>query len=347
MAAPTTAAQSDTAILNHCVRYLARTNADARHNYKNCFASDDPRARIAEAWRFPLIDSYRNPDDPDASRGRNAVTFVYTPLADEPPQSVSVVGTFGQLYEPLPLRRLQWRGQPTDYYATTVVVPHGQIHTYKFWVDGELVPDPLNPQQQTSDKGERWSRFFGHYCTQPLTLERWEYEILDRLTDHILPFRTAAGRRFLARHYDRSDRERAGSYQLDRGVGAANFIDKLLVREERYNLVDYRICLDLLRTVLKAREPYTDPGRMARQTYVDLYDELAGGEVADWDYQRYQNPTYFLKLLRRHTYTGAFAHPKYGGNIGAAGWAYLASRYPFDWARAMEEPLGTNPDYWG
>ena len=85
--------------------------------------------------------------------------------------------------------------------------------------------------------------------------------------------------------------------------------------------------------------------------------------VQGWDYSRYSSPRYFLQLLRRHTYTGAFSHPKYGGNAGAAGWAYLAHNLAdpitgalasaesqttaFDWSRALEKPLGRSPEYHG
>ena len=69
---------------------------------------------------------------------------------------------------------------------------------------------------------------------------------------------------------------------------------------------------------------------------------------------RYGSPLYFLQLLRRHTYTGAFSHPKYGGNVGASSWAYLSERYKdtqgqtlFDWRKAIEKPLGINADYHG
>ena len=52
--------------------------------------------------------------------------------------------------------------------------------------------------------------------------------------------------------------------------------------------------------------------------------------------------------------TGAFVHPRHGGNSGTAGWAYLESRFRdaddktlFDWRQAMEAPLGRNTDYRG
>ena len=56
---------------------------------------------------------------------------------------------------------------------------------------------------------------------------------------------------------------------------------------------------------------------MSRNTYFALYDEMASDNVADWDKSAYSSPQYFLYLLRRHVVTGAFCHPKYGGNAGA------------------------------
>ena len=43
---------------------------------------------------------------------------------------------------------------------------------------------------------------------------------------------------------------------------------------------------------------------------------------------QYSDPRKFLYILRRHAVTAAFSHPKYGGNVGTAGWAYLAEQYP-------------------
>jgi hypothetical protein len=77
--------------------------------------------------------------------------------------------------------------------------------------------------------------------------------------------------------------------------------------------------------------------------------------VPGWDYEAYGNPRFFLQLLRRHAITGAFAHPKYCGNAGASGWAYLEERYRdpqtgatlFNWRQAQEPPLGTSEHYRG
>jgi hypothetical protein len=81
---------------------------------------------------------------------------------------------------------------------------------------------------------------------------------------------------------------------------------------------------------------------------------MADDYVSGWDTSKYNSPRYFLELLRRHTVTGAFSHPKYGGNVNGVGWAYLEDRYSdstgatlFDWRAALEQPLGTNADYLG
>jgi hypothetical protein len=70
------APKDTTYVLNHCTKYLARDNSDARHNYGQ-YEPGDPRAKISEAWRFPIIDSYFDGQDYRASHAFNIVTFVY------------------------------------------------------------------------------------------------------------------------------------------------------------------------------------------------------------------------------------------------------------------------------
>jgi hypothetical protein len=144
---------------------------------------------------------------------------------------------------------------------------------------------------------------------------------------------------------------------LDEPVGAANFIDKILAREEAHHLADYKVCLELIDGLLRRRNPYIEPAAMPLSMFEDLYDQLGNADHATidgWDYASYGNPRYFLQLLRRHTYTGAFAHPRYGGNVGGLGWSYLERLAQdvrgttcFDWRRAQEPPLGRNPEYHG
>jgi hypothetical protein len=344
--------EEDQYVLNYCAKYLARDNTDARHNYGQ-FDAGDERGLICESWRFPLVDTYSDGADPAGSYPFNQVTFVYR--AATAPQQVAVVGTFANLFEPIPLRPIA----DTPYFTVTAVIPKGEVHRYKFVVDGQAVIDPVNPQRVAQDNGRAWSRFFTQLATEPVSFERWELSILNRFTEHILPFETAEGRNFLTRFYNYLDRQSketqyAYAYRLDQPVGVANYIDKAVAKEENHHLLDYKICLSLIDRLLRQRNPYVEPRLMSKELYRDLYEQMATGNVPGWDYNRYNSPGYFLQLLRRHVFTGAFSHPKYGGNIGAAGWAYLEEKYRddagqtlFNWRRIMERPLGDSPDYHG
>jgi hypothetical protein len=346
--------KDDVSVLNVCAKYLARTDSSARHNFGQ-FTADDARARVCEAWRFPMIDSYSDGKDPIASYEFNEVTFVYGLPWMPRPGSVGVIGTFASLHSPIPLRPLG----ATPFFTCTLKVPKGEVHTYKFIVDGQSMPDPINPQRVMLENGREWSRFFTQLCSTPVSFERWELALLDRLTAHILPFRTVEGENFLQRFYFGADRQTketqyAHAYRLDQPVGVLNFIDKVVAREESHHLVDYKLCLAEVDRVLRARNPFTEPWNVSRELFVDLYDAMWNGAVAGWNYAAYGNPRHFIQLLRRHTFTGAFSHPKYGGNAGAAGWAYLEERFrkpdgstSFDWRRVTEQPLGTDPVYRG
>lgn len=350
-------------VLNHCAKYVARRGGDTRHDFGQ-YIEDPASARVCEAWRFPVVDSYSDGVDPVESYALNRVTFVYAAALDasgssEMPGNVAVIGTFANLYEPLALARVRFQGEDTAYFALTVAVPKGEVHTYKFVIDGRPALDPINPQRKVLDNGRVWSRFFTHLCTVPLVLERWEAAILERFTSHVLPFRTPDGERFVDLYYNGLDRQTrdtqyARAYRLDQHVGVVNYIDKLLAREEAHHLIDYRICLREIDRLLRARNPYVDPADMPRDFYVELYEQMHEGAVPGWSYDRYGNPHYFLELLRRHTLTGAFSHPKYGGNSAATGWAYLEDRFRdarggtlFDWRRAIERPLGESVEYAG
>lgn len=348
--------KDDTYVLNHTTKYLARDNTDERHNLGQ-YSSGDPRARICEAWRFPIVDGHFDPADAAESYHWNQVTFVYAALRDQPlPREIAVVGTFAPIYANIPLRQIP----DLPVFTATVLVPKGEVHTYRFAVDGRLQLDPVNPQKTTLDNGREWSRFFTHGCTVTLSFEPWEMDILKRLTDHILPFRTVEGRKFLSAYYDSLDKaaresQYPGAYRFDESVGVANFIDKLVAREEGHHLVDYKLCLGIVDKLLRMRNPYVEPKQVDREMYAEMYRQMASGQVPGWDYGQYDNPRYFLQLLRRHTFTGAFAHPKYCGNAGATGWAYLAERYRdpqtgstlFDWRKNLEAPLGANQFYRG
>jgi len=244
-------------------------------------------------------------------------------------------------------------------HLPAVLVPAGQLHTYKFLVAAQPVLDPINPQRTVLDNGIEWSRFFTQRCAVPVSFEIWELAILVRLTNEILPFESRDAQRFMNLYYFTSDKQAhlstlAHAYRLEQPIGAANFIDKIVAREERHRFIDYKICLRIIDGLLRRRFPGLTPAQISKDGYRDLYAEMARGAVDGWDVGQYQNPNYFLQILRRHTYMGAFSHPKYGGNAGAAGWAYLEEMFRgpagescFNWRRSIELPLGTSADYLG
>lgn len=342
--------KDDQYVLNHCTRFLARDGEERRHDFGQ-YDADDPRARVCEAWRYPLVDSFFDGESVQASYGFNAVTFVYDGRA-RPAEDVAVTGTFAELHAATALRRVAFLGEPSGIWSITVRVPKGQVHTYKLRIDGSWQVDPLNPQVVELDNGRRWSRFFTEGCQIPLTFTRRERELLGRLVSHLLPFRLPENSRFVRGVYESLDRAARAqqfplAYKLDEEVGVVNYVDKVLARAERHLLDDYRTCLELIDRVLRARNPGRDPATLPRDAFAELYDEMRANRVDGWDHDRYADPSYFLLVLRRHAMTGAFVHPRHGGNSGTAGWAYLASRYPFDWQAAIEAPLGRNTDYRG
>jgi hypothetical protein len=227
--------------------------------------------------------------------------------------------------------------EDTGYRAASVGVPKGELHTYKYFMGGQYVLDPINPQRVRLENGRLWSRFFTDDYLQPLILEPWEHQLLSRLMEQILPFRTNEADNFLKRYYFDLNRDQKLSdmpkaFRLDNSVGEVNAIDKFLAREEAHRLIDYRLCLKQIDRALRLQNPFVEPSQMPAQNYIDLYDRMAASKRGDrsipgWDYNAYDNPAYFLYLLRRHAVTAAFSHPKYAGNVGAAGWAYLSERY--------------------
>jgi Gluconate 2-dehydrogenase subunit 3 len=344
-------------VLNLCTKYLARDNSDERSNFGQ-YQPGDPRGAIAEAWRFPVVDTYWDGVSADSSYPFDAVTFVFDGHR-HPASSVSVVGSFTELFDPLPLAPVPFAGQPSGIWSVTVRVPKGQVHRYRFVVDGVDMLDPVNPQTMRLDNGVLWSRFFTSACAMSLVLSRRERDVLAALVRHIMPFRTAENSLFISQVYNQLDRAGRGAqfplaYLLDEDVGAVNFIDKVLAREEMHHAVDYHICLPMVDRLMRDRLGGLDPLEGPVENWADLYDQLALGQVPGWDYGRYHDPAYFLTLLRRHAITGAFTHPRHAGNSGAAGWCYLQSRYVdsagqtlFDWESAIEAPLGRNIDYRG
>ena len=195
-----------------------------------------------------------------------------------------------------------------------------------------------------------WSYMWTDYCRETLTFENWEMDILQRLTRHILPFQSQESKNFLSKlDPSKSGKSQGNEYRLDLEVGVVNFIDKVLAGPELHQRNAYKNCLLSINLVLRSRNPYKDPSEMMALEYEPLYSALANNSnLQGWNFITYQNPSHFLKILRRHTILGAFSHPKYGGNAGAYAWDYLSEQYgPFDWRQGVERPWGTDDDYLG
>jgi Gluconate 2-dehydrogenase subunit 3 len=337
--APTVLLPNDDHVLDLCAKHLARLNSDRRHSYNGHLAAT-PRGRFSEGWRFPAIES-------DSQPGANQVTFVWRREMDEPPPaSVLLIGTFAPLHERIALRTI-----PDSIYSyVRLRIPKKQCHRYLFEVDQRWEQDRVNPQTEQDEGGRTWSRFFTEYPTKPLVLQPHERALLSRFVRHILPFRTQAAEEFLRSPGNPLPRN---VYELDQAIGVVNFIDKLLAREESHNQQDYHICLREIERVLRQREPYADPENVPDTTFEQLYKDM-GSVPAGWNTSLYDNPSHFLRMVRRHVILGAFAHPKYGGNAMAVGWRFLEERFRdsagnsvFNWRLAVERPLGTNDEYIG
>lgn len=324
---------------------LARTVTDDRHSYFG-HLDGDSRARFPEGWRFPFVETHFDPRDTSVITNFNRVTVVY--FHEDPtsfPASVELVSNMSAPSEKIELHRVE----NSKYWAAGFILPTRKVYRYLFLVDGKLVEDPVNPRRTVDGGANSWSFFWTDYCQKAVTFEVWEALLLQRLVRHILPFNSLESEIFLNTLNPVSLTPGGGNlYRLDLEMGAVNFIDKLLAGPECHHLASYRDCLLLINGLLRKRNPYQEPRAMGEEMFVELYRQMASGNIPGWDTSRYSNPAYFLKLLRRHTFTGAFSHPRHGGNSGAYAWDYLSERFPpFDWRGGLEPPWGTNADYRG
>jgi hypothetical protein len=333
-------------------KYLARDSGEwktatgtmPRHQYFGPSLPADS-GHYCESWRFPLVEAYSGNDlSPEDAVKWNEVTFVFKATPGQEFPSVVVVGLPFKELRRVPLKPVE----DSLYLAATVVVPSGRVYRYAFVVNGVPQYDAINPQRVEASNGEVLSVFFTDYCFVPVTLEGWQSDILRRVTNHILPFNSHEAELFQLFPGGGSRQTLdAQLYRLDHASGVVNYIDKVLAREERHHLDAYRTCLAQINRILRSRNPYAEPKNMAESLYVELYDQMRTNQVPGWDYTLYSSPKYFLYLLRRHTVTGAFCHPKYGGNSGAVGWLWLSGQFPFDWDSALEKPLGKSWSYNG
>ena len=338
-------------VFNYCTKYLIRDSSNE--------SSDEERP--TEGWRFPLVMTKLHTEESVAGK-LNEVTFIYKKRKNETVETVEVSGSFLPLYKTLPLQPLLFMGEPSGLYYLTLILPVGKGYYYRYIVNGKPTLDPINPQKTKFKNGKEWSFFFTDYYNYSNDFEEWEMNLLHRLVEQIAPFRTEEAQNFINRFYQglpRGEKEAMPIYKLDESVGEINYITNILAREERHHLQDYKICIKLIDQTLRQRNPIVNSWQVSEELINDLYNEMASGNVPGWDYQQYSDPKHFIKLLRRHAITGAFCHPRHGGNIGCAGWNYLKEKYSikdekgqitgtyFNWDLAMEKPFGKNADYKG
>lgn len=359
MAAPfaTPVANNQEHILNYCTKYLIRGSKF----FINPPGTESVNLReISERWRFPIVEPVLNSQGLTGTV--NEITFIWLSKPDDEISGVSVVGSFAPLYTATTLLPVVFDNQPTGIFACTIQAPVGKGYYYQFLINGSAVADPINLQRKKFSNGKEWSFFFTDYYNSSQEFEEWEMNILARLAGQIVPFRSKEAQNFINRFYlslAKPDKLAMPIYKLDESVGEINYVTNVLAREERHHLQDYKTCLLIIDQVLRKRNPFTDSWMVSEEIINELYNEMASGNVPDWDYSAYSNPTYFLGLLRRHVITGAFSHPKYGGNIGGVGWNYLQERYSikdnagritdsyFNWQKAIEKNLGSNAYYQG
>lgn len=241
------------------------------------------------------------------------------------------------------------RVEDSRYWSITLRMPVGEVFRYLFRIDGSIQLDPINPRRKVSPDKSVWSFFHTDYCQVAVTFERWEISLLTRITNHILPFNTREARIYLSKLDPRGlGGSRGNLFRFDQAVGAVNFIDKLVAGPELHYRDDYKTCLSQMNRILRTRNPFLEPDRMEETLYTRLYEDLASGNIQEWDRSTYNDPSSFLKTMRRHVFMGAFSHPKYGGNPGGFAWDFLSERFPpFDWRQGLETPLGTNTEYLG
>ena len=66
----------------------------------------------------------------------NEVTFIYAGADGQSPVTVSVIGTFDTLYNPIPMRRAIFEDSPSRYFSADLCHSTGtgsQISVYRRW----------------------------------------------------------------------------------------------------------------------------------------------------------------------------------------------------------------------
>ena len=205
----------------------------------------------------------------------NLVTFVYMQPAADVAADVSVIGTFGRCTRPSRCRASAARAWTERCRSCRRARSILQVPDRR-----AAVLDPVNPQRVTHADGSEWSRFFTEYCTDRYRSNGGRWRSCSASPTTSCRSAPSVRQRFLRLYYDCVDRQSkdtqyARAYRLDQPVGAVNFIDKIVAREEAHRL---RRLQDLSR----AHRSRPAPAQSVRGAVVhaagnvpDLYDQMA------------------------------------------------------------------------
>ena len=139
--------EEDQYVLNYCAKYLARNNTERAIMMANSMRTTSAGASASRG--FPIVDTYSDGVDYVGSYPFNQVTFVYCVTAASVPPQVAVLGL--SLISTSPFRCADHRHAVLHGDDSH---PEGQVHLYKYVVDGQAVVDPINPQRVTQDNGQ-------------------------------------------------------------------------------------------------------------------------------------------------------------------------------------------------
>ncbi len=305
---------------------------------------------------FPIVDTFL---DTEKNSFFNQVTFVYYSEQTNNAQdkiAIFLIGNFDSLHTKRKLHQIIFNNELTRFYAITLKLPVKKRYHYQFLIDDSHIIDPLNTLTKQLDNNVIWSEFFTESIKSNIILEEWEAQILRRLISYILPFKTNEFKTFVKNHQGQfSELTKSLISQISYDIGCVNFIDKLISRDELHHIINYKLCLKEIKRILFALNTFQEPKEMDEYFYQRIYQIMSQNDFTIWNKATYENPSYFIMVLRRHIITAAFSHPKHGGNTDALGWQFLDSLLRnnnhdgagFDWQQALEKPLGINNDYIG
>ncbi len=240
---------------------------------------------VCEAWRFPVVDSHYDGVSVESSYAYNDVTFVYDG-AGLPTESVEVVGSFGDLFAPVPRAQcdssVRTPASTRDAESAQGAGAHLQVRGRRALPARSGEPAAIGCRQRTTLVA------VFHRCLPGATGAEPPGARGARQAGHT-PASVPPGREPAVYPGGLHKLDRAGrgeefplGYRLDEEVGTVNYIDKVLARPpEQHNADDYHTCLPIIDGLLRARAGGKDPLQLPIEDYAQLYGEMATDQVEE------------------------------------------------------------------